>query len=318
MRNKRNKTSNKLNVNFKIKKNYLLSFVVIFSFVVFSFTACNFNNIPFLQKKFSKTENEKIKTTESENLFSMRIVEKVNDGEKVYILGEAFSNEEIQVDKVSVKLRLLKGNGETSFENVYEFADLMGKDKSKFFEKKVPKRFLISLDNDFLKLNSATDFQLELLWNLNEANLNEAKQDEVKQGEDRQREIKDESLTNSVASVDNFSNLSTLPKEALKMVNLSFEKKLVSLNDKEPKYYFLISGELENLSDRVINEITITVSFKSKLSNIKLNKEEEFLEIKGIRIKPHSSKKFEMELDTVLSSQDANIYKPEIKILSFN
>ena len=102
------------------------------------------------------------------------------------------------------------------------------------------------------------------------------------------------------------------------MVNLQFEKKIAKVNAKDPKYYFVITGEFENLSDKVINDISLAVSFKSKLSDNRLNNEDEFLDIKSVGLNPKSSKKFEMELETILNSQDANIYKPVIKIVSFN
>lgn len=273
--------------------NSLLKKFIVVALLVFSFSSCSIANKPFFHSKSSANNFENAKEGEG-NLFSLKILERVNDGDKIYILGEALAKESVLIKDVNIKVRLMGRNGEVISEQIYPFASLMGKDKSETFEKNISKKFLVSIDYKFSNITPPSDFQLELSWGQNNF----------------------DSTNVSSINVPNQTNLNR--QEALRMVNLAFEKKLVSLNDKDPKYYFVISGEFENLSDKIVNEISIAVSFKSKLSDNRLSSDEEFLEIKDINLNPKSSKKFEMELETILNSQDANIYKPDIKIVSFS
>lgn len=279
--------------------------IIFFSLVVillFCLSACNFNG--FFNKQNNINENF------TEATFSLKILEKINDGEKIYILGEASSSQKFPVSLVLLKLGLMGQNGDIINEETYKFANLMGKDKSEFFEKNEPKKFLIVIDSTLYTFNNPTDFQLELSWGNNNilAQNTEANLTNNVIGENNKIEVN--------SNITTPSNINR--SEAFKMVNLQFEKKIAKVNAKDPQYYFVITGEFENLSDKVINDISLAVSFKSKLSDNKLNNEDEFLDIKSVGLNPKSSKKFEMELETILNSQDANIYKPVIKIVSFN
>ena len=279
--------------------------IIFFSLVVillFCLSGCNFNG--FFNKQNNINENF------TEATFSLKIFEKINDWEKIYILGEASSSQKFPVSLVLLKLGLMGQNGDIINEETYKFANLMGKDKSEFFEKNEPKKFLIVIDSTLYTFNNPTDFQLELSWGNNNilAQNTEANLTNNVIGENNKIEVN--------SNITTPSNINR--SEAFKMVNLQFEKKIAKVNAKDPKYYFVITGEFENLSDKVINDISLAVSFKSKLSDNRLNNEDEFLDIKSVGLNPKSSKKFEMELETILNSQDANIYKPVIKIVSFN
>lgn len=315
-----------------LKNNIMITKFILLSILVLNFSSCSYTQRLFNKNKNleSNSVNNVADSQESDNLFTLKILEKINDGEKIYILSEATCNEKFPTASVKVKLKLLSNSGEIVDEFLYNFAELVGKDKSNTFEKKVPKKFLITINANSSYSYIPTDFQLELSWEQND----EASASSIMaQANSLQTDINSDALTdlNATNNTSNTNNMysvvntsSVYPNEknvggqALKMKNLSFEKKMVSLNDKTPSYYFVISGEFENLSNKVINEISLAVSFKSKLSDNKLNNEPEFLEIKELTINPNDSKKFELELETILDSQDANIYKPDIKIVSFS
>ena len=300
-----------------------LNIILILVFLCLNFSSCNkFKNY------FSSpnTENN-INDAYNEDTFTLKILEKIDDGNKIYILGQATSNEKIPVSLVILKLRMMSNTGVILSENSYPIANLLGKDKSEFFERNNPKKFLIIVDSNRYRLVKPTDFQLELSWG-QEAASSITNTNDVVDNENNNNEIFANISNNTEHNASNentnnvniSSNINSNPlknQEVLKMKNLSYEKKMTSLKSTTPQYYFTITGEFENLSDKIINEISLAVSFKSKLSDNSLNGEDEFLDIKDIALDPKSSKKFEMELETVLSSQDANIYKPVIKIISF-
>lgn len=288
-----------------------------------------FSSCSYTKRFFNKNEglsasstNSEASINESDSLFLLKILEKVNDGEKIYILSEATCKEALPVQGVNVKLKLLANNGEILDEFSYNFQELLGKDKSETFEKRVPKKFLIAIDANSSYASMPTDFQLELSWGQNNVVSNTTFENEYAKNDFNKDALTNPSTTNNTFSVVNTSSVYPNEKnnntQALKMKNLAFEKKIVSLNSKTPNYYFVISGEFENLSNKTINAISLAVSFKSKLSDNKLNSEPEFLEINNLAINPNDSKKFELELETILDSQDANIYKPDIKIVSFS
>ncbi len=221
-----------------------------------------------------------------DEMFSLEVLEKINDGEKIYILGQITSEVKAPVKDVVLNLRLLDINSKVVSEHAYILSKLMGKDKSEFINADEPKKFLISTD-----LKKSTDFQLELLW-----------------GEEALKKF----------TKPNAQAQTSTKTEVLKMSNLYFDKKIVSPSGKDLQYYFVISGDFENLSDKVVKEISLAVSFKSKIGDKKLSNDEEFLEIKDVALKPKSTKKFEMELETILSGDEVNLYTPDIRIVSFS
>ena len=308
-----------MNSNF-VKLNTALLII----FLCFNFSSCSKLRNYF---SLSNTENNINDVYNNEETFSLKILEKIDDGDKIYILGEATSNERIPVSIVLLKLRMMSNTGAVLSENSYSFASLMGKDKSEYFERNNPKKFLIIVDSNHYRLVKPTDFQLELSWGQEATNsVNNNYSNDTNnvftsvQNDNTPSFHSDtnESVNkNNINVSSNLNNSASKNSEALKMKNLSFEKKMTSLKSVTPQYYFTITGEFENLSDNVINDISLAVSFKSKLSDNRLNGDDEFLDIKDIALKPKSSKKFEMELETILNSQDANIYKPVIKIVSF-
>lgn len=297
-----------------MKNNKVKIVFVLFLSLAFCFSACTWTQNLISKLKgdggsllvASNSKDKNVKEATPEDLFTLNILEKVNNGERIYVLGEVISREKYNVSNVIIKLKLVNKDFQTILEHSYILANLLGKDKAQYFEKGESKKFLLSAP-----VLEATDFELELLWGseaLGEVNNINQNIDSVKNEENVEEKNEDEGK-------EEFDNR----KEILKMTNLYFKQNEVQgSNPSNPEYYFTISGEFENLSEKLIKEISLSVSFRGKNTNAKLDGEEELLEIKDVLLVPHGKKKFEMELETVLNKDEVRNYKPEIKIVNFS
>ncbi len=269
-----------------MKKNNIF-FRCFFSFIICFFSSCNLSR---LNGGYVAVRDDFLK--DGNDTFSLEVLQKINDGDKIYIFGVIKSFVNIPVKDIVINLKLLDKNSKIVDEHAYVLSKLIKKDSSEFFKEGEEKKFLIST-----QIKNAIDFQLELLWG-----------DEA---------LKKQANPVSVSSVKNIEEYEK-KSEVLRMSNLYFDKKIVSPLGKNLQYYFVISGEFENLSDKVIKDISIGVSFKNKIKNDKMAGDEEFLEIKDVSLMPKSKKKFEMELETIFSGSDVNLYKPDIRIVEFS
>ena len=208
--------------------------IIFFSLLVillFCLSACNFNG--FFNKQNNINENF------TEATFSLKILEKINDGEKIYILGEASSSQKFPVSLVLLKLGLMGQNGDIINEETYKFANLMGKDKSEFFEKNEPKKFLIVIDSTLYTFNNPTDFQLELSWGNNNisAQNTEANLTNNVIGENNKIEVNSNITTPKEENNGNSTDNSTEIRKEFKEAMDSYESYMNEYVEFMKKYY---------------------------------------------------------------------------------
>lgn len=223
--------------------------------------------------------------------FAMKIIDEVNDGKELHILGSVSAQAHWNAKSVVVRLSSLQA-GEVLGVSYYSLAQLASKNNALTLEQasvvEPGQQVNFSLA---VPAEGITDYQLELLWG-REALIYLKENTDYKPLSVKVQNIKIEALRSTCP--DNLCDI---------------------------RYRFL--GKLLNSGGGMISKVILGVGFVEQGQGEKLNlssripANEEKIEIPGLRLYPGESKSFRLLLNRAVPEEESTSIRPVLRIISF-